>query len=514
MDGENEFSGFRGYRPIKSEGEMHQASIMSIWLCIPILIVAIMAKGIGTWFNFGKTMSWKPGNIVECENIACVMTTISNAKSQGHRVKAYGTGWSWSTTIASDGDVYILLKGSLADALLATFNFTNEKPSVIVGGGVQAFHLYMELQPTGFNIEAKGGCLTAKESQTIGGLLATNVHHSGIKTFYDVVEWIDVVTADGMLQRTFRDETLFRLTIGGGGRTGIIVQAKFELAPRATYENVQTIQPEDNSFRAFFQGFVDMVSGYEPQEFIGIGLKSTLDSSFSGKLRMSEPSVNPVVLPPDYGDLSFLADLYRLADAVLDPLLPSSLYDLYYLGGLATVLIGAAPETKGRSGEDLDVACSSSSTPHLKHQEIEFFVPVDLMNDVGSYLDSRFAESAFPYIRDHGLFALRFVYGSNSLTAANGVLHDGSSPDVVSVNIDSYQRSKWPKYNQELNELLSELSGQFPRLIRTHPGKYNPPLSPDPESQAVKDLIRGFDPDGTFARDAYDQTYLTKPPKE
>lgn len=495
------------------------------WFSIPILVAAILQQTTGKWFNFGGTLSWKPGNIIECETVDCVTMAISNAKSEGSRVKAFGTGWSWSTTIAGDGDTYIVLSGALADASTTLFNLTAEQPSAIVGGGVQAFDLYMELQPTGFNVEAKGNCLTAKESQTIGGFLATNVHHAGIKTFYDVVEWIDIVTGDGMLQRTFRDETLFRLTIGGGGRTGIIVQVKFELASRATYEfeTVETtIQPGDNSLRAFFQGYVDIVSEYEPQEFIIVGgrtpgllsfFQSVFVSSFFGKRRMPEPSENPVVLPPDYGNLSLLADVYIWADAILDQILPSFFYDLYYLAGLGSTLYGAAPVTDGRSGEDLDVACSDSNTPHLKHQEIEFFVPVDLMGDVGSYLDNRFEEGAFPYTRSHGLFALRFVYGCNSLTAANGVLQDGSSPDVVAVNIDSYQRSKWFVFNQEINDMLAELSAEFPLKIRTHPGKYNPPLSPDPESQAVKELIKNFDPDGIFARDPYDSSYMSSPPR-
>lgn len=495
------------------------ASPFGVWLSIPVLVVAIWAQGMDTWFNFGQTLSWTPGTVQECDTVDCVRTAILNAKNNGQHVKGFGVGWSWSTTIAGDGDMYIVLRGALADASTTQFDLTATAPTAVVNGGVQAFHLYMELQSTGFNIEAKGGCLTARESQTIGGLLATNVHHTGIKSFYDVVEWIDVVTADGELQRTFRDETLFRLTIGGGGRTGIIVGAQFHLAPRATYGTAQNLpQPEDASMKAFFEGFVHLNSGYKPNEFIGEGVAlpnsvaSFVRPFFLGKIRMAEPSDNPVILNPGFGDLSVAAKIFLVIDAIMDPILPPIAYDLFYASGLYTILTGAAPESRGKTGEDLDVACSGSNTPHLKHQQLEFFVPVGLMGAVGAYLDIRFAQGAFSHIRNHSPFYLRFVYGCNSLTAPNGVLFDGSSADVVAVNIDSFQRSTWAQYNRELNEMMAELAEQFPRQIRTHPGKYNPPLSPDPESPTVKELLESYDPDGVFARDTYVSRYLTRPP--
>lgn len=488
---------------------------------ILLVCVAAMAYAgsLDEWFNFGETLSWTPGKMVECDSVDCVIATVSAAKSDNQRVKVFGTGWSWSTTIASDGDTYIQLTGDLADASQAEFDLDALEPSVIVGGGVVAFDLYMELQDTGFDIEAKGNCLAASESQTVGGLLATNVHHTGIKTFYDVVEWVEVVTANGLV-RTQRDETLFRITIGAAGRTGIIVRVKFLLAPRATYEDVGGIsQPDDDSFETFFQDYVDLTNGYEPMEFIAEGVRvpsitSLLEPTFSAKRRMAEPSPNPAVLPSNYGDLSFFIKTVLLPDPLLDLLLPADLFDIYYTAMIGRILTGEQPDRDGKDGEDLDVACSRSTTQQLKHQEIEFFVPVDLLGEVGAFLDKQFAHGFYPYVYNHALVVLRKVFGSNSLTAANGVLSDGSTPDYVAVNVDGYQRSKWKKFNAEINEMMADLSQKFPLLIRTHPGKYNAPLSPDPESQPVKDLIDSFDPQGVFARDAYDPTYLTEPPRE
>ncbi|CAB9516700.1 Oxidoreductase [Seminavis robusta] len=489
------------------------------WLVIPFALLA-HAWMESIQYNFGKTLRWTPGNIIECTSLGHVVANVGIAKNEGKRVKVLGTGWSWSTTIAGDGDTYLKLMGSFADVSEAEFDLS--EPSVVVGAGVRAFDLYLALQDTGYNILAKGNCLARKESQTIGGLLATNVHHAGTATFYDVVEWIDVVTSlDGENPiRTFRDEPLFRLTIGGGGRTGVIVRVKFNLSPRDTYENVQdAVQPADSSFHSFFTLYEDFTGGYERNEFIGFatrfpGVAQLVQQQFTGKRRMAEPSTNPAVMPSNYGDLNFLSKAILKLDGFLDFFLPPFLYEIYVGALLAFVLLGEQPDRDGKVGEDLDLATSLTATIYLKHQELEFFVPRDLIGEVGSYLDSRFSVGKYPYIFKHALFVLRDVYGCNSLTAANGVMSDGTSPDVIAVNIDSYQRSQWKKYNTELNEMMADLSAEFPRVMRTHPGKYNPPLSPDPESLFVKDLIADFDPEGVFARDAYDATYLTSQPRK
>ena len=136
------------------------------------------------------------------------------------------------------------------------------------------------------------------------------------------------------------------------------------------------------------------------------------------------------------------------------------------------------------------------------------FIPRELVAAVGDYMDGRFQAGAFPYIKNHAIMYLRSVYSTDSLTAANGVLHDGNATDFICVNFDGFQRSQWGVFNAELDGLMAELSAEFPRQIRTHPGKYNAPLSPDPESQEVKDLIAQYDPIGIFARDSFDGSYL------
>ena len=111
------------------------------------------------------------------------------------------------------------------------------------------------LRSHGLQLDARGNCMNRNASQTVGGVLATNVHHSDIRTFADIAIWVDVVLADGSLRRSRRGEELFMLTVGGGGQTGVIVRAGFDVVPRGVYED-----------QGFLSGLASRFKNYEPME--------------------------------------------------------------------------------------------------------------------------------------------------------------------------------------------------------------------------------------------------------
>lgn len=71
---------------------------------------------------------------------------------------------------------------------------------------------------------------------TLGGMIAADVHgknHQKDGTFGNYVDWIDVVTADGTVQRCSKIENkeLFEWTIGGMGLTGVMLRSAIRLRP-------------------------------------------------------------------------------------------------------------------------------------------------------------------------------------------------------------------------------------------------------------------------------------------
>ena len=69
---------------------------------------------------------------------------------------------------------------------------------------------------------------------TIGGLIAADVHgknHHKQGSFRSCVDWIEVLTASGKVERCSRQENseLFNFTVGGMGLTGVIIKAAIRL---------------------------------------------------------------------------------------------------------------------------------------------------------------------------------------------------------------------------------------------------------------------------------------------
>src|SRR5262249_6879852 len=73
---------------------------------------------------------------------------------------------------------------------------------------------------------------------TLGGALANDVHgknHDRDGSFADHVQWFDLLTATGLVQRVSptEDPALFAATAGGIGLTGIILRLALRLKPIA-----------------------------------------------------------------------------------------------------------------------------------------------------------------------------------------------------------------------------------------------------------------------------------------
>jgi len=99
----------------------------------------------------------------------------------------------------------------------------------------ELIHGYLDLQKDNavWGIRQKQG---GADRLSLGGALAANAHgHSlGVPPIIGDVEWIEIVTADGSLQRCTRKENaeIFSLAIGGYGLFGVITAVGLRLVPR------------------------------------------------------------------------------------------------------------------------------------------------------------------------------------------------------------------------------------------------------------------------------------------
>ena len=71
---------------------------------------------------------------------------------------------------------------------------------------------------------------------TLGGMVAADVHgknHHKDGSFSDCIDWIDVITSEGKIERCSREQNqeLFQWTVGSMGLTGVILNVAFRLRP-------------------------------------------------------------------------------------------------------------------------------------------------------------------------------------------------------------------------------------------------------------------------------------------
>ena len=482
--------------------------------------------------NSNGTLAWQPKEFIMCYSEADVVAAVKAASANGSRVITVGSGWSWSTTIASNDDNvrYIKLDGDLRSLSVDT-----DKQLAYCGGAACAHELYPALQAANLEVEAHGICYTASVSQTVAGLLATNVHAEGLKTFYDVCASVDVVLADGNVQTAPAGSELFNLTIGGAGETGVLIRATLHLAPRSSYQQHPSTMYVHPLALCNLGGFsLARAAALYLDEFgdaPAFNEKVALANSVRGLVHSTEryeklPAPDPAMhdLTPGWGEIEkprfWLArafgnccnwnpfcftPCYGLATAtcisVLDPTPGLLMYTFPQCG------CQPLPCQERTAPKSLDLASLFPHILYLHHNEAELYVPTDLAVAVGTLLDER-----MPHICGRYLLALRFVFGCDSLTAANANQGGGQRTDFVCLNFDEYRQSTWPTFNADMDDLAAMLHAEFPNRIFYHPGKYNcgGHLPRHADAPAVRDKMRALDPKGMFARPAFDASVLSR----
>lgn len=123
----------------------------------------------------------------------------------------------------------VVLTGRLDRLLTLT---TGDAPILEAEAGVSLGTIQQTLIPRGFMLPVTPGTGFA----TVGGAIANDVHgknHDADGSFGQHVVWIDLLCADGQVQRLTPEATprAFWATVGGLGLTGIILAAGLKLLP-------------------------------------------------------------------------------------------------------------------------------------------------------------------------------------------------------------------------------------------------------------------------------------------
>ena len=355
--------------------------------------------------------------------------------------------------------------------------------------------VYDAARNSGLQLDAHGGCLIWKRCQTVGGVLATNVHHAGLPTYAERCAWLDLVTPTGQTVRVHAGSQLFRLTVGGSGRTGIIVRAAFRLTPRTYYKVTpllttigirKTFAAEMSEYAEAHDGTapLDLVYTRAIQPFgITVRVKAERVAAAAGT-----DAADASLGEPPWAYRLFVSPLFRLAQE-----LP---YELWLLFQIPLMITASLMSTCARRGPvHLDHAASLDYLTWEKHQEVEFFVPVPDAEAFGAWWD-RYRRGT-RYLRN-ALIGLRYVYGTDLAFAANAP----AGQNYVCFNIDSYHVPTFRGYTRELERAARAMREEFEGRVRTHPGKLNLPSGTYHASDVH--VVAQHDPRGVFEVPEYD----------
>jgi L-gulonolactone oxidase len=178
-----------------------------------------------TWRNWGGNQRCAPVEIAQPRSVEDLVEVVKSAAKEGRRVKAVGTGHSF-TDVACTHGVQVRL-----DEYASVLRYDPEASTVTVEAGITLGSLAAELARRGLALANLGDI----GYQTVAGAISTGTHGTGAKLgglATDVVG-LQLVTADGSLVSCTVDEEpeIFAAARVGLGALGIISTVTLRCQP-------------------------------------------------------------------------------------------------------------------------------------------------------------------------------------------------------------------------------------------------------------------------------------------
>jgi L-gulonolactone oxidase len=178
-----------------------------------------------TWTNWARTVTAEPVGVEHPASVEELQETVAGAAGRGLRVKAVGSGHSFTGAAATDG-VQVRL-----DRLTGVLRADRDSGLVTVLAGTRLADLGEALWPLGLAVENLGDV----DVQTVAGAIATGTHGTGARFqgLAAAVRGLDLVLADGSLlqARAESDPDLVAAAAVGLGAFGVVAAVTLRCVP-------------------------------------------------------------------------------------------------------------------------------------------------------------------------------------------------------------------------------------------------------------------------------------------
>ena len=183
-----------------------------------------------TWRNWGGNQHAQPRSIENPRDVEEIALLVKRAAGEGRRVKAVGSGHSFTAAAATDGTLLRL------DRLTGVVSADVGSGLVTVRGGTPLHELNRSLADLGLAMSNLGDI----DRQTITGATSTGTHGTGTKLggLATQIRGIELVTGDGSVITCSPDERpeVFAAARVGLGALGIITAVTLQCEPAFTLE--------------------------------------------------------------------------------------------------------------------------------------------------------------------------------------------------------------------------------------------------------------------------------------
>ena len=209
------------------------------------------------WRNWSGRLAADPVRVEHPADVDAVATAVKTAASAGLRVKAAGSGHSFSEIGVPDG---VLLR---LDRLTGILHSDTDTGLVTVAAGTPLYELNPALAQLGLAMENLGDI----DRQTISGATATGTHGTGVGlgSISTQIRALEIVLADGSIvtcSATERPE-LFAAARVGLGALGIVTSITLQCVPSFALHVVEEAMP----LRDVLDQLDDLVDGNDHFEF-------------------------------------------------------------------------------------------------------------------------------------------------------------------------------------------------------------------------------------------------------
>ncbi|QJT04628.1 FAD-binding protein [Streptomyces asoensis] len=181
-----------------------------------------------TWRNWGGNVAARPAREVTPASVDELAEAVRRAAEDGLKVKAVGTGHSFTSIAATDG---VLIRPQL---LTGIRNIDRDNMTVTVEAGTPLKRLNLALAREGLSLTNMGDIM----EQTVSGATSTGTHGTGRESasIAAQIKGLELVTADGSVltcseKGTEEERALFAAARIGLGALGIITAITFAVEP-------------------------------------------------------------------------------------------------------------------------------------------------------------------------------------------------------------------------------------------------------------------------------------------